>query len=452
MMMKAKLSFLTCALAVLLCGAFQTCAQESVADTLRVNTRVVFMDALVKDKKTGLPVSGLKEDNFEVYDEGQPRKLSYFTREGEARKPLALVLVLDLRDDGAGRFLRRAEILNAINAELAKLPPEDEVALIALCEHDGNDNPLWLTRFTNDRAKVATALLNIPAMMEKEQRDEEAREKETEASINTAKNEKTISVSINKGDKDKEKDKEKDKDKGDSARTKEPEIKPEDIASSTRYEGKNGSVVTRIVKKDGTVITKRENSNKEKVVEIDNDLDLFSATSEVTDLAMNEKPNSRVAMVWVSDGLAPIFFEQRDALEEMLMRSNVTFNAVTVEMKTTYKLLIPLARPITNWVGMSISGSAQRFSKQTGGEVVHVHRPDDYAQGLNKIIGSLKARYSLGFTLAEHDQPDGRLHQLDVRVKARDEKGKNRKLIISARKGYYAAKTAGKESAAAAAK
>jgi VWFA-related protein len=444
-MMKAKLSTLICALALLLCGAFQTSAQESVADTLRINTRVVFMDALVKDKKTGLPVSGLKEDNFEVYDEGQPRKLSYFTREGEARKPLALVLVLDLRDDGAGRFLRRTEILNAINAELAKLPPEDEVALIALCEHDGNDNPLWLTRFTNDRAKVATALLDIPAMMEREQRLEEAREKETEESIATAKKENTISVSVRKGDKDKEKDKE----KNDSARTKEPEIKPEDIASSTRYEGKNGSVVTRIVKKDGTVITKRENSSKEKIVEIDNDLDLFSATSEVTDLAMNDKPNSRVAMVWVSDGLAPIFFEQRDALEEMLTRSNVTFNAVTVEMKTTYKLLIPLARPITNWVGMSISGSAQRFSKQTGGEVVRVHRPDDYAKGLNKIIGSLKARYSLGFTLAEQDQPDGRLHQLDVRVKARDEKGKDRKLIVSARKGYYSVKADEKQAAAA---
>ncbi|HEV7859472.1 MAG TPA: VWA domain-containing protein [Pyrinomonadaceae bacterium] len=445
MMMQAKLSTLTCALALLLCGAFQSYAQESVADTLRVNTRVVFMDALVKDKKTGMPVSDLKQDNFEVYDEGQPRKLSYFTREGEARKPLALVLVLDLRDDGAGRFLRRADILNAISAELAKLPPEDEVALIALCEHDGNDNPLWLTRFTNDRAKVSSALNSIPAMMEQEQRLKEAREKETEASIATARKENSISININKGDKDKDKD----KDKGDSATTKEPEIKPEEIASSTRYEGKNGAVVTRIVKKDGTVITKRENGNKEKIVEIENDLDLFSATSEVTDLAMNEKPNSRVSMVWVSDGLTPIFFEQREALEEMLMRSNVTFNAVTVEMKTTYKLLLPIAKPITNWVGMSISGSAQRFSKQTGGEVVRVHRPDDYAKGLNKIIGSLKARYSLGFTLAEQDQPDGRLHQLDVRVKARDEKGKDRKLIVSARKGYYAVKKDEKQTAAA---
>ena len=65
------------------------------------------MDALVKDKRTGVPISDLKPENFEVFDDGKPRPLSYFTREGEARKPLALVLVLDLRDDGAGRFLKR---------------------------------------------------------------------------------------------------------------------------------------------------------------------------------------------------------------------------------------------------------------------------------------------------------------------------------------------------------
>ena len=95
-------------------------AQE-VADTIKVRTRVVFMDALVKDKHTGIPISDLKIDNFEVFDDGQPRKISYFTREGQARKPLALILILDLRDDGAGRFLKRPEILKAMSDVLAIL-------------------------------------------------------------------------------------------------------------------------------------------------------------------------------------------------------------------------------------------------------------------------------------------------------------------------------------------
>src|SRR6267154_6753662 len=66
-----------------------TSAQE-VADTIRVRTRVVFMDALVKDKKTDIPISDLKPENFELFDDGKARTVSYFTRDGQARKPLAM--------------------------------------------------------------------------------------------------------------------------------------------------------------------------------------------------------------------------------------------------------------------------------------------------------------------------------------------------------------------------
>src|SRR5438128_12631169 len=102
-----------------------TQAQQPV-DTIRINTRVVFMDALVKDKRTGVSISDLNPENFEVFDDGKPRAISYFSREGQARKPLALMLVLDLRDDGAGRFLKREEVRKSIVDELTKLPPGDE--------------------------------------------------------------------------------------------------------------------------------------------------------------------------------------------------------------------------------------------------------------------------------------------------------------------------------------
>src|SRR5687768_17782018 len=98
-------------------------AQE-VEDTIRIKTRVVFLDALVKDKKTNLPISNLTPENFEVLDDGKPRPISYFTREGQARKPLALIVVLDLREDGAGRFLKEKEILKAMENELAKRSEE----------------------------------------------------------------------------------------------------------------------------------------------------------------------------------------------------------------------------------------------------------------------------------------------------------------------------------------
>src|SRR5215467_12568829 len=128
-------------------ASFPAHAQE-VEDTIRIKTRVVFLDALVKDKKTSLPISNLSTDNFQVLDDGKPRNISYFTREGQARKPLALILILDLRADGAGRFMKQPEILKSMEDELAKLPPGDEVAIMAMDMNNADEERLWLTEFT----------------------------------------------------------------------------------------------------------------------------------------------------------------------------------------------------------------------------------------------------------------------------------------------------------------
>src|SRR5438093_1040379 len=161
------------ALVALLLSASAKVSAQEVADTIKVNTRVVFMDALVKDKKTGIPISDLKPENFELFDDGKPRTISYFSREGQARKPLALVLILDLRDDGAGRFLKRDEVRAAIVDELSKLPPGDEVAILAINAISIDDktavirngHALWLTEFTRDRVQLERALARIPALV-----------------------------------------------------------------------------------------------------------------------------------------------------------------------------------------------------------------------------------------------------------------------------------------------
>src|SRR5947207_2194170 len=153
--------------------AVPAASAQEVADTIKVRTRVVFLDALVKEKKTGVPISDLNPENFEVFDDGQPRAISYFTREGQARKPLALILILDLRDDGAGRFLKREEARKAMVEELAKLPPGDEVAILAINLNSVDDktaairngHALWLTEFTRDRAQLQTALARVPALV-----------------------------------------------------------------------------------------------------------------------------------------------------------------------------------------------------------------------------------------------------------------------------------------------
>src|SRR5918996_5031558 len=143
--------------------SFVSINAQEVEDTIKIKTRVVFLDALVKDKKTNLPISNLTPENFEVLDDGKPRSISYFTHEGQARKPLALILILDLREDGAGRFLKQPEILKSMEDELAKLPPGDEVAIMAM-DMAEDEERVWLTEFTNDRAKLAAALARVPAM------------------------------------------------------------------------------------------------------------------------------------------------------------------------------------------------------------------------------------------------------------------------------------------------
>ena len=76
-------------------------AQE-VVDTIKVRTRVVFMDAL-SGRKRRHSHQRSKAGEFWVFDDGATHHY-HFTRR-PARKPLAMIR-LDCRDDGAADFSR----------------------------------------------------------------------------------------------------------------------------------------------------------------------------------------------------------------------------------------------------------------------------------------------------------------------------------------------------------
>ena len=172
---------------------------------------------------------------------------------------------------------------------------------------------------------------------------------------------------------------------------------------------------------------------------------MAAAVRDATRKAQELRPNSQASIVWISDGIAPIFFEDRDATEQILIRNNVIFNSLTVELRTLFKFLLPVGKPLAGWLGLSLYGSAKHLAQRSGGEAVKVGRVKDYSTGLSRIIGNLTARYSLGFALAENETDDGRLHSLEVRVQAKDEKGKKRKLLVSSRQGYYMSSAMPKE-------
>jgi hypothetical protein len=174
---------------------------------------------------------------------------------------------------------------------------------------------------------------------------------------------------------------------------------------------------------------------------LNNFYDMAGATRDATHLAEDKRPNSQAAIVWLSDGITPVFKEDVGATEQILIRQNAIFNTLNVDMKTLYKFLVPLGQPLIGWTGISLAGSSKRLAQQSGGETVHVSRVKDYGTGLARVIGNLNARYSLGFALAEDEKDDGRLHELTLRVKAADAKGKQRRLDVSSRRGYYMPKT-----------
>ena len=135
-------------------------------------------------------------------------------------------------------------------------------------------------------------------------------------------------------------------------------------------------------------------------------------------------------------------------IEQILIRQNAIFNTMNVDMRALYKFLLPLGQPLVGWTGISLAGSARHLAQQSGGEALHMNRASDYGGALAKIIGNLTARYSLGFALGEDEKDDGRMHELALRVKATDPKGKQRRINVSSRRGYYMPKHESEQAAA----
>ena len=324
-------------------------AQDRIDDTITVRTRVVFIDTLVQDKKTGAPVADLTRENFQVLADGKPRPLSYFSRAGEGHlRPLALVLVIDeLVGPNAAESLHRSKVLESLSDGLKKLAPEDEVAVMV--NIGGTPDPLkMLTELTRDQAKIAEALAavgNLPKPQPKWYRDE-----------------------------------------------------------------------------------------------------LENLLTVVEDIAL-KRPNSQIVIATLATVLGPIHFSERDKDAARLVRINALYSPLirnpgnpSIKMKNVPgKMPLP-PRPVFDAIGRLVgvdNYAPAHIAERTGGEVQYVRQANDYGAALEKLVSDLAARYNLGFTLKESERDDGREHKLEVKVKTRDSKGKERKLIVRARRGYY---------------
>jgi len=118
-------------------------AQNPDQTVIRVDVNLVLVDATVKTK-AGQIMADLKQDAFELREDGAAQKIEVFSRD---ELPLNVALVLDL-SDSIGPFL--GPLRDAASTALAALKPEDEVALFTFSTEAELRVP-----FTNDKTEIA---------------------------------------------------------------------------------------------------------------------------------------------------------------------------------------------------------------------------------------------------------------------------------------------------------
>ena len=393
MFMNSKRLISLCALMLLLSAALRGglahaqertpahgAAQTQNEEVVRVNTRVVFLDALVRDERTGAPVTGLARENFEVRDNGRVRPLTYFSNQGVGRpRPLALVLTLNLTT-GAILYLERPEIMEQIIAALDGLRPEDEVAVMMTwyepCETCARALS-FVTRsrmvegFTRDRAVMAAALRSAQAF---------ARENLPRTQIF--------------------------------------------FSAGGLLRGGLGAAG----------IGSADPSNPPFEVTVAPDYE--DIIQRAPFLASQVRPDSQVVVAKITDDLEEDLIGRSEATAQRLIGSGATVSGLIVSRNSLGMMINAVGHMLAPLMRARLHTTAY-YSRQTGGEVVTARAPEQFGAGIRQIISGLAGRYSLGFTLGEDERDDRRMRRLDVRVREITGHGRARRLRVNARRGYY---------------
>ncbi len=138
----------------------------------KIETNIVDVDAVVFNKKTGQIITGLKKENFAIFENGVKQNISGFST---PESPITVTLVVEYsrwterfgRASG-GRFEPGYyEVIRPVSEFLTRFikPPKDYASVIAF-----DLRPIPITDFTNDpgrlRDTVDTLLRNSPAFTE----------------------------------------------------------------------------------------------------------------------------------------------------------------------------------------------------------------------------------------------------------------------------------------------
>ncbi len=139
---------------------------------LNVDTDIVNVDAVVYNKKTGQIITGLKKENFGIFEDGVKQNVSSFTT---PEAPITVTLVLEyskwteMFGQAAGGYFEPGiyESIRPVAQFLTRFikPPNDYASVIAF-----DMRPTPITDFTNDPARINQTiellLRNRPAFRE----------------------------------------------------------------------------------------------------------------------------------------------------------------------------------------------------------------------------------------------------------------------------------------------
>jgi VWFA-related protein len=126
-------------------------ANVKVADIIKTDVDLITIDALVLQKDTSRVVGSLKQQDFQISEDGTQQTITHFSQDS---LPLSVLLLIDRGGclDPFGQEVRRA----AMDA-LSRLKPTDEVAVMTYA-----DTVELRQGFTKDRRLLELALRYVP--------------------------------------------------------------------------------------------------------------------------------------------------------------------------------------------------------------------------------------------------------------------------------------------------
>jgi VWFA-related protein len=120
---------------------------QSEAPTIHVDTQFVLLDALVVNKKSGVPLDTLSAKDFALTEDGVPQTISYFSRD---QLPLSVVFLFDMTETVHAAL---GPLAHAALEVLDHLKREDEVAVMTFSSRAD-----LMQDFTTDRKLAAEGI------------------------------------------------------------------------------------------------------------------------------------------------------------------------------------------------------------------------------------------------------------------------------------------------------